>query len=821
MKSTILVIMFSIFLYSLTFAQDFEDFESGDFSNYFWSLEGDANWLISPYEPYEGVFCAQSGEIDDFESSDLSITLETAANGVVSFFWKASSQADSDYLKFYIDGTLQDTLSGERDWTFSSIDVNAGIHTFQWSFSKDHEISELLDTGWIDNISFPQLANDENDLAALSISGPQLVYTGDSGVFDVEVKNFGSSAQSNYTVLLNKQDGTVLESRTIEDELLPGEERIHRMVWLIPEDEVLETAHLWGEVQLDGDEHETNNWTSLIAAYVLQGDLIEIRIGYGIERNNWSPFNFHFRNNISESLYYPSDIQYNGSIVAIGYFNDFQSNILNRGIQIWMGMTTTQNLLNGWVNFGSLTEVFNGTADFPAGMNRIIIPLDPPFVYNSSNLAVRTYGQYDTEIFTLFEEFMSTHDTPYPYRTRAINDNSQLNPESPTNGYVFNRIPNTSFFMLVEGLGSVNGYVYDVISEIIVEADITIEGSNKKTVSNGAGYYLLGNMLQDEYSFTASKYGYLPQTIVESVIGDETIDLDFTLTSLGTVTISGRIVRSDFPEIGIAGANIALEGYGEYTAVSDENGDFEIHNVYIDNNYELSIYTYGFETHFQQVSVAESSIDLGTIILQEIAYPPRNLSAIQNEEGTEVLLNWEAPVFFREFETFNVYRFQEDEFFYPENWEILSAAQSDTFFIDTDWTDLMEDFYQYSVTSIYTNDIESEPIFSEILEKMTHSEDNTIISKTRLSGNFPNPFNPSTTISFSLAKDAKSAEINIYNIKGQRIRSFPNLQRSSSPNQQILWDGKDQTGIDAVSGIYFYNLKTNSFSTTKKMILIR
>ncbi|MCD4817240.1 MAG: FG-GAP-like repeat-containing protein [Candidatus Cloacimonetes bacterium] len=91
---------------------------------------------------------------------------------------------------------------------------------------------------------------------------------------------------------------------------------------------------------------------------------------------------------------------------------------------------------------------------------------------------------------------------------------------------------------------------------------------------------------------------------------------------------------------------------------------------------------------------------------------------------------------------------------------------------------------------------------------------------------YPNPFNPSVTISFQISNEQnqqnKQVELEIYNIKGQIIKAFQNLQIIKSPNQHIIWNGKDNQNNDVSSGIYFYNLKINQESVaTKRMILIK
>ncbi|NQV18524.1 MAG: T9SS type A sorting domain-containing protein, partial [Armatimonadetes bacterium] len=84
--------------------------------------------------------------------------------------------------------------------------------------------------------------------------------------------------------------------------------------------------------------------------------------------------------------------------------------------------------------------------------------------------------------------------------------------------------------------------------------------------------------------------------------------------------------------------------------------------------------------------------------------------------------------------------------------------------------------------------------------------------------NYPNPFNPSTTISFN--HNAENAEISIYNIKGQKVKKLICNQLSAGQHS-VIWDGRDQDNLPVGSGIYFYQLTTANFEKTRKMILIK
>ena len=92
--------------------------------------------------------------------------------------------------------------------------------------------------------------------------------------------------------------------------------------------------------------------------------------------------------------------------------------------------------------------------------------------------------------------------------------------------------------------------------------------------------------------------------------------------------------------------------------------------------------------------------------------------------------------------------------------------------------------------------------------------------------NYPNPFNPTTTISFSLnTENTEDTELIIYNLKGQKIKTFPVILSPESVfgkgQSSIVWDGTDQTGQPVSSGIYLYKLKCGRYSSTKKMILLK
>ena len=89
-----------------------------------------------------------------------------------------------------------------------------------------------------------------------------------------------------------------------------------------------------------------------------------------------------------------------------------------------------------------------------------------------------------------------------------------------------------------------------------------------------------------------------------------------------------------------------------------------------------------------------------------------------------------------------------------------------------------------------------------------------------LQQNFPNPFNPSTQIRFSLALDSV-VSLRIYDLEGRLIRYLVPGTQLDAGRHSVEWDGRDRRGREVSSGVYFYSLDTDEFSDTRKMVLVR
>jgi hypothetical protein len=94
-----------------------------------------------------------------------------------------------------------------------------------------------------------------------------------------------------------------------------------------------------------------------------------------------------------------------------------------------------------------------------------------------------------------------------------------------------------------------------------------------------------------------------------------------------------------------------------------------------------------------------------------------------------------------------------------------------------------------------------------------------IISEYRLHQNFPNPFNPSTTISFFIP-GSENVTVDIFNNLGQKVRTLVN-GRYAAGDHQFEWDARNDLGQLVPAGVYYYRLQAGNFQDTKKMLLIK
>ena len=139
---------------------------------------------------------------------------------------------------------------------------------------------------------------------------------------------------------------------------------------------------------------------------------------------------------------------------------------------------------------------------------------------------------------------------------------------------------------------------------------------------------------------------------------------------------------------------------------------------------------------------------------------------------------------------------------------------------ETSYTDqnVLPGTYTYSVVAVYTG-INSAPISIEVFMPVSDSDIIVIPLETVLKGNYPNPFNPSTVVSFDLATSSR-VKVEIYNIRGQKVCNLVDANYSPGRHNKV-WNGMDDFGKKVSSGIYFYQMSTDNYVSVKRMLLLK
>ncbi len=201
------------------------------------------------------------------------------------------------------------------------------------------------------------------------------------------------------------------------------------------------------------------------------------------------------------------------------------------------------------------------------------------------------------------------------------------------------------------------------------------------------------------------------------------------------------------------------------------------------------------------------------MVLSDIEFTPEILPVATEVTGIYeypyLSINWQAPIT----TVYNVVGYNVYKAIGQDDFTLVGFSEYNQYIDGIGNTGT----YNYQIEVVYEDDtsFHSETLMMDI----TGAEDNSNALRTELLGNYPNPFNPTTTIAYSIAKQMHVA-IDIYNIKGQLVKSLVN-QIVQPGNHTIEWDGFNSKGKECASGLYFYKLKADSKTTIKKALLIK
>ena len=263
---------------------------------------------------------------------------------------------------------------------------------------------------------------------------------------------------------------------------------------------------------------------------------------------------------------------------------------------------------------------------------------------------------------------------------------------------------------------------------------------------------------------------------------------------------------------------------GTVYALSDGTNTINFRTTFYDVDY---IGTTIPTTSMIVTGIANSRTDGNYISSRNLAdmtaqsFDPPTLLTFEIQNQNDVILTWApGPIPVRD----NPLR----------NWEGLTAlkvyrnaaliATITDFVVNTQATytdnDLPNGDYSYYTTNVYYGQYESGPSNTVSVNITANGEEVIIPAEvTALTGNYPNPFNPNTTIAFSV-KNPALVNVSIYNLKGELVRTLVNATKANGFYQSV-WDGKDNSGRAVTSGVYLYRMQADNYISTKRMMLMK
>jgi len=368
----------------------------------------------------------------------------------------------------------------------------------------------------------------------------------------------------------------------------------------------------------------------------------DITIGSG-NTNARIPIDMYYHNSLFETIIYPAEMSnFIGMIMGIKLYNQFSTNLPAMPTKIWIGTTTQADLATDWIPSTQLTQVFNGTVDYPSGANTISINFPEPFLYlNGQNLVLLFNRPMDTQYYSSLDYFKC--QTVGTNRARNIyNDSTEYDPAAPTGGTVTGQFPKITFVVTPGNVGTITGTILGAGSTPLAGVAVNVANRDYNAVTDAAGYFTINNVLPANYTVNLSKFGYLNHTQNIVIEEDETEIINVTMTPMATVSVNGSIVGSD-TGTGLSGATITLTGYQNYNATTTATGTFTIPSVYANQAYSYTILSPGYTTANGNINVGATNHNMGTITLTEIAYAPYGVEAALNGAQTLVNIAWQAP----------------------------------------------------------------------------------------------------------------------------------------------------------------------------------
>ncbi|MDZ4181922.1 MAG: carboxypeptidase regulatory-like domain-containing protein [Candidatus Cloacimonadaceae bacterium] len=513
-------------------------------------------------------------------------------------------------------------------------------------------------TIYVDSVTFELIA--QNDLACLGLSGNTSPTVNNPVTHNAAIFNWGSVTQTNYTVKLFNAANNQELAQAAGISSAPGATVQVPLTWTPT---AVGPITVYGKVFLTGDQNPTNDQSPNLTISVMNTGQTVITIGQGTEVNTTSgtptPYGTFYKAFRQQYLYTAAEIFANGgapgNITAIGFDVQALNTCLPMPNYTVRLKHTTQSVLTTTFELGDYTTVWNHPEFLPSvGWNTHAFTT--PFVWDGvSNLIIDLSSDMIPVAYTQNASVYYTPTTGVNTCLRFQSDSA--NGSTGTTGTVSVNRANTRLFMQIGGMGTLSGTISSG-GNPLSGALVVVNNTTFSQTTGASGTYSFPFLQPGNFTVTASKLGYETQTLPVVIVADQTTTQNFNLVASSTVNVTGTIVGSDNPTVGLAGATVNLTGVMNYSGTTNAMGQFTITGVLSGNTYNYVVAYQGYQNATGSITVGAGNYSMGTVIVNELTLPPVQVQAELNAPQTAVTVTWRPPgatggFYFNDFEADN------------------------------------------------------------------------------------------------------------------------------------------------------------------------
>ena len=495
---------------------------------------------------------------------------------------------------------------------------------------------------WLDDITVEEVA--KNDLAVNTLKGMTAPKVGETASYTVEVENKGGMPARQYKVQLLDDAGNVLtDGATQNVPLVAGRTNELSLEWTPAN---TNPAALQARVVWADDEVEGNDASALVPVKV-QGDGYKaVQIGDGEVISDDVPW-YQYTSGFGQTVY-PSGMMQGvvGEMLGFAWHvkAGLEDTLRHQKFRIYVGETDRVDMSAGWFGPDELVCVIDTVVDIAPGIYEWYLPFQRPYDYRGGNFVLCVEGYNDYGVLGGTGFLFQCTESGSNAVSRSLYSYATMNMQNldNTQGRFFSLRPNVTFYFDVQGMGALSGTVENEAGEALAEVQVQVEGMNnvQRTASDGAYRFPYVPQGGQSVSFTTVGYEDVNETV--SIAENVESTLDVTMENRPSVQVSGVVAGSDDPHVGLALAELVLDGPSDYTVTTDENGCFTIEDVYGNLTYDVRITASGYSDYAGTLEVGDADLQADTLVIDRMVNMPVHVKAY--DRADHALVEWEEPV---------------------------------------------------------------------------------------------------------------------------------------------------------------------------------